>query len=262
MTKRKIVVIDEEKCDGCGLCITACAEGALKLIDGKAKLISDTYCDGLGACLGDCPQGAISVEEREAAPFDEEAVKEHLAVQKRESDPLPMACPSTTGQSGASGGCPGSRMRQLQPPKRESADVGTAGGRSMLAHWPVQLMLVPPQAPFLQDADLLVCADCVPFAVPNFHSEYLAGRSVLVGCPKLDDLEHYRDKLTEIFRVARPRSVTVVKMEVPCCHGIAQATVQAWQASRIDCRVEVHTIGLDGSLIDVETPPVSRQQLA
>lgn len=259
MAKRKIVHIDEDKCDGCGLCITACAEGALKLVDGKARLVSDVYCDGLGACLGDCPQGAITVEEREAAPFDEAAVEEHLA--KGKSRPLPMACPSSGGPV-AGGGCPGSQVRQLQPSTRETMERGTAEEQSMLGHWPVQLMLVPAQAPFLADSDLLVCADCVPFAVRGFHEKYLAGRSVVVGCPKLDDLAHYRDKLTDIFRMARPRSVTVVEMEVPCCHGIAQATVQAWQAAVQPCSLSVETVSVDGTLLSRQTPPGARAQQA
>jgi Pyruvate/2-oxoacid:ferredoxin oxidoreductase delta subunit len=256
MVTRKIVHIDEDKCDGCGLCITACAEGALKLIDGKARLVSDVYCDGLGACLGDCPQGAITIEEREAAEFDEAAVQAHLASQT--SRPLPMACPSP-GSTGPSGGCPGSQMRQLRPEVSTPGPEDDSVGRSMLGHWPVQLMLVPPQAPFLAGCDLLVCADCVPFAVAGFHRGYLKGRAVVVGCPKLDDLTHYREKLTDIFRVARPRSVTVVKMEVPCCHGIAQATVQAWRASGAQCPIEVQTVAIDGVVVSKQAPSVSGQ---
>jgi Pyruvate/2-oxoacid:ferredoxin oxidoreductase delta subunit len=244
---RKVVEIDEEKCDGCGECVTACAEGAIQIIDGKAKLVSDVYCDGLGACLGDCPQDAIAIVEREAADFDEEAVKTHLARLNQETAQPSPAAPHI-GHS-----CPGSAMRQFDRPaagpplsQPASSSASRSAGSSQLGQWPVQLMLVPPAAPFLKDADILICADCVPFAVPDFHQRYLAGRALLVGCPKLDDLQHYFEKLKEIFITATPRKLTVLKMEVPCCNGIAQATVVARNQVAPEIPVEVHTIGIRG----------------
>ena len=239
MAIRKIIRIDEEKCDGCGQCVTACAEGAIQLIDGKARLVSESYCDGLGACIGDCPQGAITIEEREAAQFNEEAVKVHLQ-HLNQSEPKP--------QPSIPMGCPGSAARAFSRPAADPATATAAPTNSQLGHWPVQLMLVPPHAPFLKNADLLICADCVPFAVPDFHSRYLRGRAVVVGCPKLDDLQYYFDKLKELFRQAQPRRVTVLRMEVPCCGGIAQATLQALAAAAPETPLEVHTIGVRGDI--------------
>jgi len=252
MAIRKIIRIDEEKCDGCGECVTACAEGAIALIDGKAKLVSETYCDGLGACLGDCPQGAISIEEREAAEFDETAVAEHLTGMKTEpASPLPSA----HGSRHAHGGCPGAALQTLQRrPAQNSSMAWNTGtsAQSQLGQWPVQLMLVPPHVPFLKGADILICADCVPFAVPDFHQRYLAGRAVLVGCPKLDDLQHYYEKLQEIFATAKPRRITVLRMEVPCCGGIGQAAVQARNLTMRNIPLEIHTIGIRGE-VQIET---------
>lgn len=244
-TTRKIVRISEEKCDGCGQCVTACAEGAIQMIDGKARLVSDTYCDGLGACLGDCPQGAITVEERLADPFDEAAVARHLQKLGRSPEPRHPHFPSPPSPGPA---CPGSAMRSLRMAPPVADAPATPAGESSLGHWPIQLMLVPPRAPFLRSSDLLVCADCVPFVVPDFHQRYLAGRAVLVGCPKLDDLEHYREKLREIVAQARPRRLTVLRMEVPCCGGIANAAVQAAILEAPDLPVEVHTIGIQGGI--------------
>ncbi len=254
MELRKIVQIDEELCDGCGECVPSCAEGALQIVDGKAKLVSDVFCDGLGACLGDCPQGAITIEEREAAGFDEEAVEDHLAridakePQKQPTPPVHQDLPC---------GCPGSAVKSFSPKtpkavvKTQPATAGTSQP-SALTHWPVQLMLIPPGAPFLRNADLLICADCVPFTVPDFHSRYLEDRTVLVGCPKLDDIELYRHKLGEIFAASNPSSITVLKMEVPCCSGIAHAVIEARDEAASHLPVEVHTIGIrGGSQIEV-----------
>jgi ferredoxin len=227
---RDIVKIDEEKCNGCGQCVPACAEGALQIIDGKAKLVSEVYCDGLGACLGVCPQDAITIEKREADAFDEAAVEEHT----RQEAEGPLPC-----------GCPGSAMQSFAA--REPADAGDAPP-SKLGHWPVQLRLVPPFAPFLKNADLVVCADCVAFAVPDFHDRYVAGRAVLVGCPKLDDLAYYREKLEAVFREATPASITVLRMEVPCCAGIANAAVAARNAVAADTPTEVHVVGVQGGV--------------
>jgi len=249
MPLRKIVKIDEEKCDGCGLCIPACAEGAIQLIDGKARVVDDMYCDGLGACLGECPQSAITVEEREATAYDEEAVEQHLLrmqLNKSQATPLETvpvkSAPIPTGH----GGCPGSAARQFNPQSPVQSAPQEMSLQSQLGHWPVQLMLVPPHAPFLKDADILICADCVPFAVPDFHNRYLAGRAVLVGCPKLDDLNFYFEKLKAIFAEAKPRKITVLKMEVPCCTGIAQAALKARNEAMVNIPVDIYTIGVRG----------------
>ncbi|KYH42290.1 MAG: hypothetical protein AYL33_003310 [Candidatus Bathyarchaeota archaeon B63] len=209
---RKIVKIDEEKCNGCGLCIPNCPEGALQIIDGKAKLVSEVYCDGLGACIGACPQGAITIEEREAEEFDEKAVKRHL------------------GEKGIAEAHvhehPPMRWRAPAEVSRPSSHVSSA-----LSQWPVQLTLVHPQAPCFQDADLLVVADCVPFAYANFHQDFLKGKSIVIGCPKLDDARFYESKLAELFRQSNIRSVTVINMEVPCCYGLHFLTQKALQNS-------------------------------
>lgn len=241
MAVRAIIRIDEEKCDGCGDCVSACHEGAIQIIDGKARLISETYCDGLGACIGDCPLGAITIEHREAASFDEAAVKQHLESVK-ESSPIPLYVHS-------GGGCPGSASRVFDLPT-EAVSHTDQTAISRLSHWPIQLMLVPPQAPYLRGADLLICADCVPFAYPDFHERFLAGRRLLVGCPKLDNLDYYREKLADIFAIAQPRSITVVKMEVPCCYGIAAATVEARDEEAATTPIEIVTIGIQGQLLD------------
>jgi NAD-dependent dihydropyrimidine dehydrogenase PreA subunit len=246
MPKRKIVKIDEELCDGCGLCVPSCAEGALQIIDKKARLVGENLCDGLGACLGECPQGAITIEEREAEEFDEAAVHKHLRVQAAPELPC---------------GCPGSAVRTI------ACDEGSAGvpairARSELTHWPVQLMLVPSNAPFLKGADILIAVDCVPFKVPDFHAKYLKGKVLLVGCPKLDDLEFYRRKFKEVFETARPRSITVLRMEVPCCGGIVQAVQEARDHSAPSLPVTVHTIGIrDGEVIE-ELQPHPRPDLS
>lgn len=246
MAIRKIIEIDEEKCDGCGECVPSCAEGAIQIIDGKAKVVSETYCDGFGACLGECPQGAITMVEREAPEYDEEAVKRHLAeLDKKKMTPLPTIEPAPMSTP-VHEGCPGSAMRRFDRPAQAQATDTGSNFQSQLRHWPVQLMLVPPHAPFLKGADILVCADCVPFTVPDFHSRYLAGRALLVGCPKLDDLQYYREKLKDIIREAAPRKLTVLKMEVPCCTGIAQAAIQARNEVAPDIPIEVITLGIQG----------------
>ena len=214
-TNRKIIEIDDELCDGCAQCVPSCAEGALQIIDGKARLVADLYCDGLGACLGECPTGALRITEREAEEFDEEAVEEHLAsVQPREThEEETMAC-----------GCPSSQIQSFVPAdaiQQIDAPAATQGNNlSELSHWPVQIRLVPPTAPFLKGADLLVAADCTPVAYPNFHRDFLKGKAVLVGCPKLDNAQEYVEKFAEIFSKAEIKSITVVVMEVPCCQGL------------------------------------------
>jgi len=231
-TTRLIVHIDEEKCDGCGQCVPSCAEGAIQVIDGKARLLDDRYCDGLGACLGECPQGAITIAEREAAAFDEELVHAHLARQAA-SRPVPQpaapACPSLAPA------CPSQAARRWAS---EATPAGSAAAPpSRLEHWPVKLALLNPQAPFLQNAHLYVVADCVPVAYGNFHADFLPDHAVAIACPKLDNLEAHVERLIEIFRQAQPASVSVVHMEVPCCTALQRGVEYALAQSghHIEC---------------------------
>lgn len=244
--KRPLIRIDEEKCTGCGDCVTACHESAIAIVDGKAKLVREIFCDGLGACLGHCPTGALTIEEVEAEPFSEEAVARHIAAA------IPLPAPVAAHPH--FGGCPGSAMRQMTPAPAKAAVTGDAESSS-LGHWPVQLMLIPPTAPFLREADILLCADCVPFALADFHQRYLQGRAVLVGCPKLDDIAHYEQKLAAILAVAKPRRLTVLRMEVPCCGGLSRAALNAREAAGSDVTVEIHTIGIDGRIQRRDTAP-------
>lgn len=214
--KRDIVFIDEEKCNGCGLCIPNCAEGAIRIIDGKAKLVDDRFCDGLGACLGHCPQDAIKIIKRDAPEFDEHEVKKHMAPEKK-APKHELPC-----------GCPGSMAIDLRSEKKATAQ-GAGRQSSELRQWPVQLTLVSPQAAYFKDSDLLVAADCVPFAYPNFHSDFLAGKSLIIGCPKLDDAGSYVDKLTEMLKKNNFKSITLVNMEVPCCFGLQRIVEEAVQ---------------------------------
>ena len=235
--RRNIVSIDEEKCNGCGLCVSACAEGAIQLIDGKARLVSDVYCDGLGACLGKCPQDAISVDVREAVAFDEAAAVRHVqALAAREKAKSKMAC-----------GCPGTMAREI---KRTHAAERAHSERvpSELTHWPVQLRLVSPMAPYLHEADLLLVADCVPFALADFHDRFLRGKPIVVGCPKLDDANYYVDKLAEIIRNNSLKSLTVVHMEVPCCSGLSRIAGMAREAAGSDVPVRDVTISINGEV--------------
>ena len=242
MATRKIVKIDEEKCNGCGLCIPNCAEGALQIVDGKAKLMSDKFCDGLGACLGHCPEDAITVIDREAVEFDEKAVEVHLHKQK-EAQPKPEPQPSQSFT-----GCPSSRAMHFKIPETQTEAVSNTPSISMLSQWPVQLKLVPINAPYFQDADLLIAADCVPFAYPNFHQDFLKGKAVVVGCPKLDDVQYYKEKLTEIFKTNSIKSVTVPYMEVPCCFGLVKATEDAIAASGKNIPLKKVKIGIRGDI--------------
>ncbi len=230
-TVRNIVKIDEEKCTGCGMCIIACAEGALEIIDGKAKLISEQYCDGLGNCL-DCPEGAITIEQREAEDFDETAVEQHLAAAGAE---VTLAC-----------GCPSSTVTQFET----TAAPAEKPQPSRLGHWPVQLALVPPTAPFLKNADLILAADCVPFACAGFHQEFLGeGRALLVACPKLDDFPAHQARLNAILEQAGIKSLTVVHMEVPCCSGLVHMARQAIIASGNNIPFKDVTISTRGERI-------------
>ena len=240
MATRKIVKIDEEKCTGCGLCIPNCAEGALQIVDGKAKLITDKFCDGLGACLGHCPEDAITVIEREAEDFDEKAVEVHLH-KKGETQPKPQPQPAFNG-------CPSSRAMHFKVPEGQTETVSTTLSVSQLTQWPVQLKLVPINAPYFQDGDLLISADCVPFAYPDFHRDFLKGKAVVVGCPKLDDIQYYKEKLTEIFKTNSIKSITVPYMEVPCCFGLVKATEDAIAASGKNIPLKKIKIGIRGDI--------------
>ena len=240
---RKIIEIDEEKCTGCGLCVPACAEGAIEIIDGKAKVIKDLLCDGLGACIGDCPEDALHIVERETDAYDEEAVHKHLAERvSAKKEPV---------EQGSACGCPSASLMTFQAPSPcQSANVpkDQATGVSALSHWPVQIRLIPPTAPFLKGADLLVTADCVPVSYPDLHTTYLKGRKVMLGCPKFDDAQSYIEKFRDIFAVADVKSVTVLIMEVPCCSGLPTIVQKGLELSGADVPVEVVVVSLDGRI--------------
>ncbi len=233
---RAIIRIDEEKCNGCGLCVPACEEGALQIVNGKAKLVSEVYCDGLGNCLGECPQGALTIEEREADAFDHEAMQKHVAAS------APAACPS-----GPFHGCPGSMAMRLSA-ETEAPSAPVAPATSRLGNWPVQLHLLPENAPYLDGADLLLAADCTAFAVPDFHDRLLAGRVLVIGCPKLDDGAAYLAKLTRILASNDVRSLTVAHMEVPCCTGLLMIARQALERSGKSLPFRSLCIGIRGSV--------------
>jgi Pyruvate/2-oxoacid:ferredoxin oxidoreductase delta subunit len=242
--KRKIIQINEERCNGCGQCALVCAEGAIQIVDGKAKLISDTYCDGLGACLGECPQDALNITERQADEFDEEAVEEHLKEPGQSSQPA-------TDPPG-SGICPSAVARTFNTEKRVHAAKSPAAARqeeSALTHWPVQIRLVPPTAPFLKNAELLVAADCTPVAYPQFHQDFLRGKAVMVGCPKFDGAQAYVEKFAEIFRQAHIKTVTVVVMEVPCCQGLPVIVQKGLELAGKNIPIEKVIISAQGEIL-------------
>ncbi|MHC4645434.1 MAG: ATP-binding protein [Planctomycetota bacterium] len=244
-----MVKIDEEKCNGCGLCVNACAEGAIKLINGKAKLISEVYCDGLGACIGHCPQDAITVEKREAPEFDEEATKKHLADSPKAGAQVDFVCPGLMAR----------RLKKGEQP----GEVGPAASvPSQLTQWPVQLKLVSPHAPYFANADLLLVADCVPFAMADFHNKFLKDHSIAVGCPKLDNSDFYIEKLAEIIKANRLNSLTVIHMEVPCCFGLTHIARQAITRSSVSMTFEDITINLHGGVKKSETVEVVAQTQA
>lgn len=231
MKVRTVVKIDEDLCNGCGECVPSCAEGAIQIIDGKARLVGDNLCDGLGACLGHCPMGAITLEERSADAFDEHAVEVHLARMER-----------------IGGGCPGMRELTLEP-QREAAETAAPDAQAGLRNWPVQLHLINPRADYFRGADLLIAADCVAFAYPKFHADLQRGRVVAIGCPKLDDGHAYIDKLADILRTGGVQSLTVARMEVPCCGGLAQIVRLAQQRAGTDVPVAVQVVSSDGKLL-------------
>ncbi len=232
---RRIISINEEKCNGCGACASACHEGAIAMVDGKARLMRDDYCDGLGDCLPSCPTGAISFVEREALPYDEVAVKENQA--KKAKKPLPC-------------GCPGSASKKIIREERNETSVDLSGKTpSRLSQWPVQIKLVPTNAPYFIGANLLIAADCTAFAYGNFHNDFIKNKITLIGCPKLDEVD-YSEKLTEIIKNNDIKSVTVVRMEVPCCGGIENAAKTALINSGKFIPWQVITISSDGQILE------------
>lgn len=241
---RKIIEIDEERCNGCEQCVTACAEGALKNVDGKVRLISDVYCDGLGACLRECPKDAIRLIDREAEEFNEEEVRRHLKEKQRtEKSTDPMAC-----------GCPSSHIKMLKPlglTTGQSAHHSAASysGNSALLQWPIQIRLIPPSAKFLKSTHLLVAADCTPAAYPNFHKDFLQGRILMIGCPKFDDAEDYIQRFSAIFKEADIQSITVLSMEVPCCSKMAVIVKKGMELAGKDVPMEDVVIDIHGGIL-------------
>ncbi len=271
---RQIIKIDEEKCNGCGDCVPNCAEGAIQIIDGKARLISDMFCDGLGACVGHCPLGAITLEEREAEEYNERKVmdyivkqgantiKAHLlhlkdhgemkflkeAIDYLKENEIPV--PPLESSEPAACGCPGSRQQVISPKAKKSDTSQNIQMDSELRQWPVQLALLNPNAPYFDNADLLVAADCVPFAYPNFHQRFLKDKILVVFCPKLDKtLEMYVEKLTTLFASKNIRSVTVLHMEVPCCSGTGFIVQKALEMAGKSMLVKDYTISLSGEIV-------------
>lgn len=294
---RQIIKIDRDKCDGCGLCATACHEGAIQIIDGKAELVSESYCDGLGDCIGECPVGAITFEEREVDAYDHEAVQAHLSARASggcpgsapqglkipayPEGPKPSGCPGSAAQGLKSPdatapagplpcGCPGSMAKAIKSPNVEvmsrrlteilqncdepSVEESATPRQAELANWPVQLRLVPENAPYLVGAHLVISADCVPFAYADFHRDFLKGdgKVCLVGCPKLDDVEFYRQKIQRIIETARPSSITVLSMEVPCCNGMPRLVTAAIEAADVSIDYTWCRIALRGGILEKE----------
>jgi ferredoxin len=254
-TTRKIIEIDDELCDGCGQCVPSCAEGALQIIDGKARIIADKLCDGLGACMGDCPNDALKIIERPADEFDEEAVEDHLAeTAKKEAEQPAMACGCASHQIQSfppATGCactdkeetPSTAQTANQTPNR------TSTGTSALSNWPIQIRLIPADAPFLKNADLLILADCTAVSYANLHADIIAGKAVMMGCPKLDNADEYVQKFTEIFTKAVIKSITVVSMEVPCCAGLPFIVKKGLEAAKSDIPTTEIIIGVRGNMI-------------
>ncbi len=246
MKMRKVVKIDEELCDGCGQCVPACAEGAIRIEDGKARLLADNLCDGLGACLGECPRGAISIEERPAEAFDHEAVR-----RTRENPPSRIEARPFSG-------CPSTQVRVRAPvplAERGARDVAA----SALSHWPVKLKLVPPTAPFLNGADLVLTADCAPVAMATFNPGLISGKAVVIGCPKFDDPESDRDRLTAILTQGNVRSLTVAVMEVPCCSGFRRIAREAIAASGRDIALYELIVSRDGRVRELPAAGLSQK---
>ena len=244
--KRKIIRIDEEKCTGCGLCVPGCHEEAIKIIDGKAKLVSDVFCDGLGACLGECPEGALTIEEREANPFDEKIVQETIARKKREgAQGLGVISP-------AAHGCPGSAHTVFERKMPAAMPVGTR--QSELTHWPIQLHLVNPAADFFRGKDVVLAADCVAYSLPDFHERFLKGKSLAIACPKLDEgQDAYIEKIRKMLDESKINTLTVIMMEVPCCRGLLQIANAALQEAKRKIPLKAIIVSTRGDVIS-ETP--------
>ena len=239
---RKIIEINEEKCTGCGQCVVACAEGAIEIRDGKAKIIRDLLCDGLGACIGECPEDALKIIEREADDFDENAVHDHLKNREKSKVHEPMAC-----------GCQSANIQsfvQRTPCQSANVPTGFSSDESALTQWPVQIKLVPPNAPFLKDADLLVAADCVAVAYPGLHKDLLKGRAVMIGCPKFDNAQEYIEKFAQVFKQSGIKSVTVALMEVPCCSGLSMIVKKAMELSQMTIPVTEVVVGIRGKILN------------
>ncbi len=262
--KRKIITIDEELCTGCGECIPNCAEQALELVetdDGpKARLVKEFYCDGLGACLGTCPTGALIIEEKEVDQYNEEAVIErikevapemlesHIQHMEEHADELPSLQLQKTETGGGCGGCPSAQMLKWDEEVIESKE--TINFPSELRQWPVQIHLVPPSAPYFKNADLVIIADCVPFSYANFHQDFVKGNTIAVGCPKLDDANAYVAKIAQIIKTSAPKSIKVVKMEVPCCSGLVRIVEQAMKEAGNNIPFEAVTVSIKGEKLN------------
>lgn len=267
--KRNIIEIDEQKCNGCGQCVTACAEGAIQLVNGKARLISENYCDGLAACLGECPEGALSIVERDADAFDSEAVEQHLRQntekvkseihvnehETRHTEQQNSQKPSLGAVQSEilPCGCPSTNIKMFLSECEESNKPRHTDAASALTHWPIQIRLVPPDAAFLKKAHLLVASDCTSVAYPGFHNDFLKGRVVLMGCPKFDDVEAYINKFASIFLEAGIASITVLIMEVPCCSKMPSIIKQGMLLAGKDIPIEIVTVSITGKVLKKET---------
>jgi len=237
---RKIIEIDDELCTGCGECVPDCAEGSLQIIDGKARLVSDNLCDGLGACLGSCPTGALKIVEREAEEFDEEAVEEFLAKQKQKA-----SAPA------GGGGCPSTQIKTMQPiTPCQAANEPISQEGSALNHWPVQIRLIPPTAPFLENCDLLIAADCTAVAYGSLQKDFIQGRVVMMGCPKFDDQQMYVDRFTELFKTRKLNSVTILIMEVPCCSSMLQIVKKAYSDAKATVPIRQVVVSTQGQILN------------
>lgn len=247
--KRNIIHIDEEKCDGCGQCVSACAEGAIEMVNGKARLAAENYCDGLAACIGECPVGAITLVEREADAFDPEAVEEYLKRRTKKGGQGTEDDLSKPKTGFPLLSCPSTQISMFSSPCEEANQpVSRTDSPSSLTHWPVQIRLIPASAPFLKGANLLIASDCTPAAYPNFHGDLLKGKVVMIGCPKFDDTEEYINKFAQIFSTAGIKSITIVIMEVPCCSKMPALIRQGLEKSGKEIPVEIVIVGINGGI--------------